>query len=359
MVVKTLRRTRAAPLASPRRQPRVHRALHQPVDPGEDDRPGRSAATPSGERCSSGCGRRCSGSSATRSSARAGAPAGCGAGHDRRGGRRQRPERARRRDPPRRGGPLRARARGRRRTPAARSRTEELTLPGFRHDTFSAVYPAGAASPVFAPHAARATTASSGCTRAPATRTRCPTGAPPCCPRPRRHGGQPQRAAAQATATAGGRSRPLPGRIRARPRHDAGGLPPVPGRCGCSPRCGSRGTLEFARLLLDARRTRSAARLFEADGARAWLYGVGDARRRAARGAGSAIAARHLNLLGHAVGWPSPRGGAGRLTDALVGYLRALGGELRTGAPVERSRRARPRRRRRDRDRRARGRARW
>src|SRR5579871_470172 len=29
-------------------------------------------------------------------------------------------------------------------------RTEELTLPGFRHDTFSAVYPAGAASPVFA-----------------------------------------------------------------------------------------------------------------------------------------------------------------------------------------------------------------
>src|SRR4051812_27328148 len=29
-------------------------------------------------------------------------------------------------------------------------RTEQLTLPGFRHDTFSAVYPAGAASPVWA-----------------------------------------------------------------------------------------------------------------------------------------------------------------------------------------------------------------
>src|ERR1700740_1291893 len=28
--------------------------------------------------------------------------------------------------------------------------TEELTLPGFRHDPFSAVHPAGAASPVFA-----------------------------------------------------------------------------------------------------------------------------------------------------------------------------------------------------------------
>ena len=29
-------------------------------------------------------------------------------------------------------------------------RTQELTLPGFRHDTFSSVYPAAAASPVFA-----------------------------------------------------------------------------------------------------------------------------------------------------------------------------------------------------------------
>ena len=29
-------------------------------------------------------------------------------------------------------------------------RTDELTLPGFRHDTFSSVYPAAAASPVWA-----------------------------------------------------------------------------------------------------------------------------------------------------------------------------------------------------------------
>ena len=34
--------------------------------------------------------------------------------------------------------------------PGGAVRTEELTLPGFHHDTFSAVYPAGAASPVFA-----------------------------------------------------------------------------------------------------------------------------------------------------------------------------------------------------------------
>jgi phytoene dehydrogenase-like protein len=52
--------------------------------------------------------------------------------------------------------------------------------------------------------------------------------------------------------------------------------------------------------------------------------------------AGGAIAAFYLNLLGHAVGWPSPRGGAGRLADALVGYLTVLGGEIRTGARVAR-----------------------
>ena len=34
--------------------------------------------------------------------------------------------------------------------PGGAVRTQELTLPGFRHDTFSSVYPAAAASPVFA-----------------------------------------------------------------------------------------------------------------------------------------------------------------------------------------------------------------
>ncbi len=34
--------------------------------------------------------------------------------------------------------------------PGGAVRTEELTLPGFLHDTFSAEHPAGAASPVFA-----------------------------------------------------------------------------------------------------------------------------------------------------------------------------------------------------------------
>jgi phytoene dehydrogenase-like protein len=42
-----------------------------------------------------------------------------------------------------------------------------------------------------------------------------------------------------------------------------------------------------------------------------------------------------LGLLGHAVGWPFPRGGAQVLSDALASYLRSLGGEIETGRQVE------------------------
>jgi phytoene dehydrogenase-like protein len=42
-----------------------------------------------------------------------------------------------------------------------------------------------------------------------------------------------------------------------------------------------------------------------------------------------------LGILGHAVGWPLPRGGSQRITEALAGHLRALGVELVTGARVD------------------------
>ena len=41
-----------------------------------------------------------------------------------------------------------------------------------------------------------------------------------------------------------------------------------------------------------------------------------------------------LGVLGHAVGWPFPRGGSQRLADALTSYLRSLGGEIFTGVRV-------------------------
>jgi phytoene dehydrogenase-like protein len=42
-----------------------------------------------------------------------------------------------------------------------------------------------------------------------------------------------------------------------------------------------------------------------------------------------------LGTLGHAVGWPLPRGGSQKITDALASYLLSLGGEIYTGARVE------------------------
>ena len=41
-----------------------------------------------------------------------------------------------------------------------------------------------------------------------------------------------------------------------------------------------------------------------------------------------------LAMLGHAVGWPLPRGGSQAIADALASYLRSLGGEIETGHTV-------------------------
>jgi len=41
-----------------------------------------------------------------------------------------------------------------------------------------------------------------------------------------------------------------------------------------------------------------------------------------------------LATLGHAVGWPLPRGGSQAIAEALASYLRSLGGEIETGRHV-------------------------
>jgi phytoene dehydrogenase-like protein len=42
-----------------------------------------------------------------------------------------------------------------------------------------------------------------------------------------------------------------------------------------------------------------------------------------------------LSVIGHALGWPMPRRGSQRITEALAGYLRSLGGEIITGRVVK------------------------
>jgi len=49
---------------------------------------------------------------------------------------------------------------------------------------------------------------------------------------------------------------------------------------------------------------------------------------------GSAAFALILGMLGHAVGWPLPRGGAKSIAGALSEHLRTIGGTIQTGVPV-------------------------
>ncbi len=219
--------------------------------------------------------------------------------------------------------------------PGGAVRTDELTLPGFRHDTFSSVYPAAAASPVFArmplarhglewvhPAACSAHPLPGG-EAAVLYRDLAQTGGT----LDRQHAGDGDRWIAFAT--------PFLEAFDAVRATMLSGFPPLGGPVQLLRSAGPSALTNFTRMLAGSA-VGLGQRLFKGDGSRAWLYGAamhGDAP---PAGAGSGIAAFYLDLLGHAVGWPSPRGGAERLTDALVGYLQSLGGEIRTGATVER-----------------------
>ena len=213
--------------------------------------------------------------------------------------------------------------------------TEELTLPGFLHDTYSSVYPAGAASPVFERmplerhglrwiHPAACYAHPLGDDRAVALYR------------------EVDRTAEGLDGVHSGDGERWRGFVDPLLRHfDAlrhtmlGGFPPVKAATRLAAGLGTRGILDFTRLLLMPAKA-LGEELFEDDGTRAWLYGSAMHSDVPPVGAGSAIAAAYLNLLGHGVGWPSPEGGAGSLARALVSYLQELGGEVRTGATVTR-----------------------
>jgi phytoene dehydrogenase-like protein len=211
--------------------------------------------------------------------------------------------------------------------------TEELTLPGFLHDTYSSVYPAAAASPVFArlalhrhglqwthPGACYAHPLPDG--RALALYRDLDRTVAGLEAHHRGDGESWRRFAAPFMRQFG----PLTGTL-------LGGFPPLAGAARLTAGMRPAAMLDLARLVLMAAET-LADELFGGDGARAWIYGSAMHSDVAPTAAGSAIPAAYLNLLGHGVGWPSPRGGAGRLADALVSCLRELGGELRTVAHV-------------------------
>lgn len=218
--------------------------------------------------------------------------------------------------------------------PGGAVRTEALTLPGFRHDTFSSVYPAAVASPVFA--------------RMPLAAHGLKWVHPAACSAHPLPDGDAVVLYRDIAATARSLDQQHPGdgarwTAFATPFLDAfdavrdtmlAGFPPVAGPLRLTRDAGPRRLAEFLRMLAGSAEG-LGGRLFEAPGSRAWLYGAAMHGDTPPGSPGSGIAAFYLNLLGHGVGWPSPRGGAQALTDALVGHLLSLGGEIRTQSTVE------------------------
>jgi phytoene dehydrogenase-like protein len=214
------------------------------------------------------------------------------------------------------------------------AQTAELTLPGFRHDVFSAAHPVGIASPVFAElelerHGLR------WIQPAHAMVHPLPGGRGATLTRDLAH----TVASLEALAPGDGRrwqafAAPYLEHFDALKTLMLSGFPPVAGAVRTTAALKLQGMLEFARVLLMPADGLSGE-IFHGDGA-AMLLGSslhGDAP---LNGSGSAISGVWLNLLGHAVGWPSPEGGAGAITGALAGRLHEVGGETLLGSPVRR-----------------------
>jgi phytoene dehydrogenase-like protein len=97
-----------------------------------------------------------------------------------------------------------------------------------------------------------------------------------------------------------------------------------------------RHPLAFARFGLNALRSARdlVEHLFKGEHARALFAGISAHSTLPLERSPSAAFGLVLGILGHAVGWPVPRGGSQQIANALAACLRAAGGEIRTGTPV-------------------------
>jgi len=185
------------------------------------------------------------------------------------------------------------------------TRTGELTLPGFRHDLCAAIHPLARASPVFRdldlhwvePPAACAHPFDDG-SAVTLERGIGDTGA-------------------QLGRDAAAYRRLVAPYARAAARFRAGRLPLV----------APLSALASARSLAERRFAAEPARGFFAGHA---AHSALPLERRPSAGFGLALLA-----LGHAVGWPFPRGGSSALADALAARIHDLGGSIRTGARAD------------------------
>jgi phytoene dehydrogenase-like protein len=199
--------------------------------------------------------------------------------------------------------------------------TEALTLPGFLHDTFSAVHPLGAGSPFLR--------------TLPLGRHGLVWIEPPAAvahPLPDRPAAVLERDFDSTGETLGARDgaawrrllEPLSRRWDDLSRDALGplSLPSSP--------------LLLARFGVRAlRSSRGLVRgTFRDEPARALFAGIAGHASVPLRRPSTAAFGLMLSAAAHVVGWPVPRGGSGTLTSALTAYLLELGGEVRTGTPV-------------------------
>lgn len=80
--------------------------------------------------------------------------------------------------------------------------------------------------------------------------------------------------------------------------------------------------------------TMFASRLFRGVRARALFAGLAAHAAQPLEAPATAAFGLLLGLLGHALGWPSPKGGAQQIANSMAGYLRANGAEIMTGMEV-------------------------
>jgi phytoene dehydrogenase-like protein len=201
------------------------------------------------------------------------------------------------------------------------ARTEELMLPGFRHDVCSAVHPLGAGSPALRElplqaHGLR-------WIEAPLELAH---------PLDDRPGAALLRSAEHTASSLGVDAwryralvRPFLGRWD---ELSADALRPIAASLPHHPvllaRFGLRG-LAPAALLVAAMRGRAA---------RAFLAGLAAHAIAPLWSPATGGVATLFAVAGHDVGWPFPEGGAQSIAEALASYLRSLGGEVVTGTPV-------------------------
>jgi phytoene dehydrogenase-like protein len=205
-------------------------------------------------------------------------------------------------------------------TPGGGCRTQELTLPGFRHDVCSAVHPLAAASPFFQ--------AMDLPGRGVTLRTPKVAFAHPL------DGGRAGAVAGSVDETAGGLGRDAAAyrRLLAPMVRDAGlTLPDILAPLRSVP----RHPLAMARFGLGGLLPASLlARRFRTPEAQALLAGAAAHAMLPLTAPVTGAFGLVLMMTAHSVGWPVIEGGSARLIEALVAELTSLGGTLETGCWV-------------------------